>query len=773
MAKFNWVVITREDVIRAIESFLVNNPEYPEPRSTFLLYDGKKLPAKHIRGMAYQEHFGVEIKKSDFGGGMETVRFFERLGFETDYCGSSKGNIKTKEIKKEIHSKKKIIEPKVQINNANTEKKQTQISDDKMDSEKIVIPAKQVIEQKNALQLILNRMFNGDIVCEKTYPWLKTPEKIDGIYKNLYDALSSYRGDTSFAKKNVTLRCDFVCESQKLIIEYDERQHFSEARRISLEAYKEIDVLYDRSLWIKACCDVKAKDNSPINRDEIRAYYDSTRDIACYENGYKLVRIMHGQIDFEASDAEEKLKDILNRAFHPVIENHENEETEEINTKEKASSIKVAMYLQTNELKNKNAFEKILPVMKKAAADIIVFPEYCYVPFEGKMTNKDIALIEDQDDIFAHCLELSKQIGKAVIVSSHDKYDTIFSVFANANPLPGETDLNLYIKHTMCGSSCLEFEQYPEIAGDIFNPILYKGYLIGMTICYDCNHALFSRMYGIYGIDLIINSTGGNVIYDKWFKYNKVRAIENNCYTLVTMGGDGEEPNSNNYVFGFNKNGGQLSPINLCGDSTKHNISGGLYVYEITNDAGKSEIDNSNKVETENKKWQLSYRIGNSVALRQEAEKISDQIFRKKVGGYNVFFFMVEGMDILKPEKVQTLLYSRKIKKYGNRKYVIINRHDKVDERFFLEKLSIVLKVRAMENYCAVILESNNINKCYQCGKNRTAQVVKPFDGVWGIDLERTTGPEAIWRNKQGMRESWRKNYEWLVENAEILYEEN
>lgn len=280
-------------------------------------------------------------------------------------------------------------------------------------------------------------------------------------------------------------------------------------------------------------------------------------------------------------------------------------------------------------------------------------------------------------------------------------------------------------------------------------------------------------MYGIYGIDLIINSTGGNVIYDKWFKYNKVRAIENNCYTLVTMGGDGEEPNSNNYVFGFNKNGGQLSPINLCGDSTKHNISGGLYVYEITNDAGKSEIDNSNKVETENKKWQLSYRIGNSVALCQEAEKISDQIFRKKVGGYNVFFFMVEGMDILKPEKVQTLLYSRKIKKYGNRKYVIINRHDKVDERFFLEKLSIVLKVRAMENYCAVILESNNINKCYQCGKNRTAQVVKPFDGVWGIDLERTTGPEAIWRNKQGMRESWRKNYEWLVENAEILYEEN
>ena len=53
MAKFNWIDITREDVIGAIEKFLADNPEYPEPRSTFLVYGGKKLPAKHIRGMAY------------------------------------------------------------------------------------------------------------------------------------------------------------------------------------------------------------------------------------------------------------------------------------------------------------------------------------------------------------------------------------------------------------------------------------------------------------------------------------------------------------------------------------------------------------------------------------------------------------------------------------------------------------------------------------------------------------------------------------------------
>lgn len=56
MAKFSWIDISKEDVIKAIEKFINENPEYPEPRSTFLIYNGKKLPAKHIRGMAYLFH---------------------------------------------------------------------------------------------------------------------------------------------------------------------------------------------------------------------------------------------------------------------------------------------------------------------------------------------------------------------------------------------------------------------------------------------------------------------------------------------------------------------------------------------------------------------------------------------------------------------------------------------------------------------------------------------------------------------------------------------
>lgn len=572
MSKFNWMDITREDVIHAIERFLSENPEYPAPRSTFLLFEGKKLPAKHIRGMAYYEHYNIEISKNDYGGGMETVRFFKRLGFETYYTGASQ-------------KLRSILEPAI-----------------------------------------------GEV--------------------------------TEAAEKN-----------------------------------PKVDDTYQ------------------------------------------------------------------------VAERREDAKTKPVTSSEQAESIKVAMYLQTNELKNRKSFDRMRHLLKSADADIIAFPENCYVPFVDQITEMDIAKEADQDKIHGLCLKFSSELGKAVIVSSHDKFDTIFSIYANAFAEGDETSISIYIKHTACGSSCLEFENYPSMAPIIFDPINYKGFLIGMTICYDCNHALFSRIYGIYGIDLIINSTGGNVVYDKWFKYNKARAIENNSFVLVTMGGDGTKESGHNYVYGFNPNGGQLQPENLNGSSEEHNVPGGLYVYEITRDAGASEPDNSNQLETVNKNVQFAWPISVSADIFKSAEKLTDHIYRQSVGKDNVFLFLVDDMDIMKPEKVQPLLYAKELKKNANRKYIIINRHNHIDPVFFREKLSVILKIRAMENFCAVILESDDLNKCYQCGMNRTSQVVRAVNGTFGIDLSRTSGPDAIWKNKTGMRASWRKNYEWLVENAEKLWE--
>src|SRR5574344_524735 len=118
------------------------------------------------------------------------------------------------------------------------------------DEPKVRIRSKEVVEQKNALQLLLNQHFKGTVVTEKSFDWLVTPEKPDRLYKSIINTLSKYRDDTKFARKKAKLKCDFVCDAKTIIIEYDERQHFSEARRLSLLAYKgKVHTDYDIDFW--------------------------------------------------------------------------------------------------------------------------------------------------------------------------------------------------------------------------------------------------------------------------------------------------------------------------------------------------------------------------------------------------------------------------------------------------------------------------------------------------------------------------------------------
>lgn len=75
-----------------------------------------------------------------------------------------------------------------------------------------------------------------------------------------------------------------------------------------------------------------------------------------------------------------------------------------------------------------------------------------------------------------------------------------------------------------------------------------------------------------------------------------------------------------------------------------------------------------------------------------------------------------------------------------------------------------------MENFCAVVLESDMVCNCYQTGKSKNAQVIKPENGMYGLDLSRMTGPEAIWKNKgNDFKASWRKNFTWLANECKYI----
>jgi len=268
-----WDNITASDIVKAIELFDRTNENYPEPRNTFLIYNDKKYPAKHIRGLAYFIANKKEISKSEYSGGQETANFFKKLGFEVQY-------------------KKETLKP---IEISKTTSKQSEQGE----LRKPISKKLNVVSQKNAIQRLLQKHY-GHIETEKKFDWLKTPnqENLPKEYSQIVKALSEFRNQNGFKKSNYQLLCDIVLDEHKLIIEYDENQHFSQARQITLENYPStIKLHFSKEIWINTCKEINAKDNSPIDRDEKRAFYDTVRDIESFRHDYKLVRIKHGDID--------------------------------------------------------------------------------------------------------------------------------------------------------------------------------------------------------------------------------------------------------------------------------------------------------------------------------------------------------------------------------------------------------------------------------------------------------------------------------------------
>jgi len=137
-------------------------------------------------------------------------------------------------------------------------------------------------------------------------------EDLSGPLKSIYSDLCRYRRHTEFISKGRKLLCDIAIPSQHLIIEYDEMQHFTRPRRIALGNYhKDTIIGFDISEWIEYCDTINAKDNSPIYRDEQRAFYDSVRDLLAAKNGYSVVRIKHGIVDWSKTGSARYLKHIL------------------------------------------------------------------------------------------------------------------------------------------------------------------------------------------------------------------------------------------------------------------------------------------------------------------------------------------------------------------------------------------------------------------------------------------------------------------------------
>jgi hypothetical protein len=133
---------------------------------------------------------------------------------------------------------------------------------------------------------------------------LRLPTGLHGYKEHPYFAaltsiesqLKRHRGFEQFVSRPTLPPVDFFVRSTGLIVEFDETQHFTRPRAITLEWYPETLALgFEKKQWQRLCAELKRQDNSPPYRDEQRAWFDTLRDFAPVSiGGPPVVRIYAG-----------------------------------------------------------------------------------------------------------------------------------------------------------------------------------------------------------------------------------------------------------------------------------------------------------------------------------------------------------------------------------------------------------------------------------------------------------------------------------------------
>ena len=139
-------------------------------------------------------------------------------------------------------------------------------------------------ECKKAFLLLLEKSY-GEIKANFN---LELPSRIDdlrnidsyGSLLSIHEALKSYRGHEVFVRSKKLPNVDYFLVAQKIIVEFDESQHFTAPRKISLENYADLKPGFSTIRWAGLCSKLNKCDNDPPYRDEQRAWYDTLRDFA-------------------------------------------------------------------------------------------------------------------------------------------------------------------------------------------------------------------------------------------------------------------------------------------------------------------------------------------------------------------------------------------------------------------------------------------------------------------------------------------------------------
>ncbi len=336
--------IEREHIIKAIRE-IDSNGILPgrESRSFLLIFEGKRYPPKYVLSLANKFANGEELDPSRFSGGQETNNFLKRLRFDIVEISLSRT------IGKSIFSPKRTFE-------------RTQKGHDE-----------RCPECKKTIEGMLKEIY-GNVESNYKFEISTNVEdyKVFPFYQKLKEILLDLhkcKGYKNFVRAPTLSRCDFFVPNPGFIVEFDESQHFTSPRKMTLEHYPEkLELGFDRKRWVVLCERINAKDNAPPYRDEQRAWYDTLRDSLPELKGFEpTVRLYSKEIQW-CSLNPEKPEDIAK--FRKLIENG----------RKRSSDWVATVVLQSNGRYSKEERLEVLSqvvdlVAKKTDGDgVILFP---------------------------------------------------------------------------------------------------------------------------------------------------------------------------------------------------------------------------------------------------------------------------------------------------------------------------------------------------------------------------------------------------------------
>ena len=255
--------IEKEHIIEAVRK--IDSEGVPARRGSnkfFLEFEGKLYPPKYVISLANEFANGEELNSSRFNGGQETNGFLRRLGFDIVEVSPSKG--------KPIFPKKKLPDKVSQKGHR----------------------GERCLDCKVAVKRMLEKIYGTVESDYKVEVRTDVEEYVDTPFyqklKEIFSKLQKYRGYEDFVRTSTLHPCDFFVPDAGFIVEFDESQHFTIPRKISLQNYPHnLELRFSSAKWIALCDKHDSKDNDPPDRDEQRAWYDTLRDFLPEIKGLK------------------------------------------------------------------------------------------------------------------------------------------------------------------------------------------------------------------------------------------------------------------------------------------------------------------------------------------------------------------------------------------------------------------------------------------------------------------------------------------------------